>query len=137
MRILSLTRTLRRFPGDFLGTLRTLPSSPESMCCPRDSAETIGPLNYGAMVLVVDLCRRTFPSVLNQLHNIRQMSTQLSKPLPRLRIFLAEERAEPTENNHALSDRCHFVSYLFADRHVPEDGPPLYDNVRTFSLRIC
>ena len=28
MRILPLTRTLRRFPGDFLGTLRTLPSSP-------------------------------------------------------------------------------------------------------------
>src|SRR5437016_9887202 len=28
MRILSLTRTLRRFPGDFLGTLRTLLVSP-------------------------------------------------------------------------------------------------------------
>src|SRR5437870_2055018 len=95
MRILSLTRTLRRFPGDFLGTLRTLPSSPESMCCPRDSAETIGPLNYGAMVLVVDLCRGSFPTVLDQFHIIRQISTQLSKPLRCLPVALADPRASP------------------------------------------
>src|SRR2546427_13149996 len=112
MRILSLTRTLRRFPGDFLGTLRTLPSSPESMCCLRDSAETIGPLNYGAMVLVVDLCRRTFPSVLDLLHSVRHMSSQLSEPLPCLLIGLSVERVKPAEHKPTLLNRRYRVSTL-------------------------
>src|SRR2546426_1525690 len=89
------------------------------------------------MVLTAYLRRRTFPSVLNQLHNIRQMSTQLPKPFPRLWVLLAEEGAKPAEYNHALSNRCYFVSYLFADCHVPKDGPPLHDNLRSLGLRIC
>src|SRR5947209_1424384 len=89
MLILSLTRTLRRFPGDFLGTLRTLPSSPSDLPLIAGSGRGTGMLKYHVLYKI------SLIVILLALTRVRKVGGSLVVTIPR--EVVEEEGVKPGE----------------------------------------